>query len=505
MALVGIDVGGTGVKAVAYGYDGKTLKQAYREYAMKNPRPEVYTFDPNEMYSAAEAVLKEVTFGCGEEVVGIGCSSFGESFICFDENNNILCDSIMYFDTRGKEDIAAFNQKWPLEVLEQYGWGSPGLLHSVIKMSVMNREDPGFFKKVKKIRMLPDFILSHFGAEHVCDDSIAATARAHNVFTNEWIPEMLQWAGVDPAVMPKIVPMGSVMGEVPAHIAKEIGVKPGAKLISGGHDHTAASIGVGMYRVGQMMNEIGTVDAMMMLIGDNELPKLNGLGPNGTKLNFRKHPVPGSYVIGVGRDGPMTGGAILKWFRDHFGLLEKEECAKSGKSFYAEYDRRIPPEPTDLIVLPQFGTGLPARMHAGSILNMTMTTTNDQIYRAFMEGETFAVYTGFKNVSENILKVQDVIALGGAAQSREYMQIRCDVFNVPVKTVLSDQAGTHGDAMLAGVAVGIWKDIEEAIGASVHIKDILEPNPKNHDYYMEMYEKYLKALKSVNDALHPLA
>jgi len=313
------------------------------------------------------------------------------------------------------------------------------------------------------------------------------------------MPRIARISSIPTLAKARVSPLGSVMGEVPAGVARGIGVRPGAKLVSGGHDHTAASIGIGQTRVGQLMNEIGTVDFTMMLVGDDELPKLRR--PDGTRITYRKHVKPGTYAIGAG--GGLTGGVILRWFRDHFGLLEKAECARTGASFYAEYDKKIPKEPTDLIVLPQFGTGLPGRHHTGAILNMTMNTTNEQIYRAFMENEAYDVYTGIKFVNDNILRVNDVIALGGAARCAEYMQIRSDVFNAPVKTIHSDQAGAHGDAMLAGVAVGVYKDLDEAIGASVRVKETFEPNPKNHAYYMGMYEKYMRAYEAVNDALYP--
>jgi len=504
MALVGIDIGGTGVKAVAYSHDGETLKYSYKEYSMKNPEMGVYYFDPRVMFETTDAVLREVCTGCGEEVLGIGCASFGESFICYDENDNIMCDSIMYFDTRGDEDIKEFSKKWPVDVLDKFGLTTPSRISSIIKMSVMNREDPGFFRKVKKIRMLPDFILSHYGGGHMVDDSMAATTRCHNVITKQWIPEMLEWAGVNPAVMPQIVPIGTAIGEVPASIAETMGVRPGAKLVSCGHDHTAASLGVGLYKKGQIMNNIGTVDLLMMIIGEEDLPGLYATqSASGRVMRPRKHISEGCYAIGAGGGG-LTGGAVLKWFRDHLGLLEKDQCEKDGLSFYAEYDKKIPKEPTNLIVLPQFPTGLPSRNQAGGILNMTMATTNEEIYRAFMECETYAVYTGFKNANENIRKVEDVIALGGGAKSKDYMQIRCDVFNVPVKTMLSEQAGTHGSAMLAGVAMGVWENIEQAIIASVRVKETFYPNEKNHEYYMGMYEKYMRVHKAVNDALYPV-
>jgi xylulokinase len=500
MALVGIDVGGTGVKAAAYTHDGRLLSQAYREYTMLNPRPGVYTFSPHAMHEAADAVLREVISGCGEEVLAIGCSSFGESFICYDGDGNILCDSIMYFDARGDEDVRLFNERWSGEALERYGIAPPGRINSIIKMRVMSGEDPGFFAKVKRIRLLPDFILSYYGAEHVCDDSIAATTRCYDRSAINWVSEMLEWVGVAPEAMPSVAPIGSAIGSVPPGIAREIGVKPGARLVSCGHDHTAASLGAGLYRAGQMMNEIGTVDVLMMLIGENDLPKADAA--NGGAAGLRVHPASGCYMIGGA--GSLTGGAVLKWFRDHLGLHEKHLYSEAGLgSFYDEYGKGIPREPTDIIVLPQFATGAPGRGQAGSIINMTMATTNVQIYRAFMEGETYAAYANFKRIDGDIRRVDSVIALGGGARSPEYMRIRSDIFNVPVRTVASDQAGTHGGAMLAGVAVGVWGSIKEAIQASVRVKDTFEPNPQNHEYYMGMYEKYLRVYEAVNSAMYP--
>jgi xylulokinase len=287
------------------------------------------------------------------------------------------------------------------------------------------------------------------------------------------------------------------MGEVPASIAAEIGVKPGAKLISGGHDHTAASLGVGLCKPGQMMNEIGTVDTMMLLT--NDLSKLTA--PNST-LNFSPHVTVGNFSVGGGN---LTGGVILKWFRDHFAKLEKSEWAAEGLPFYREYDKRIPPEPTDLIVLPRFSTGSASKAEFAGIMNLTLATTNEQIYRAFMEGEAYEMYTQFKRLNEKVSKVKNVIALGGGANCDAYMQIRSDVFNVPFATVNTEQAGTHGDAMLAGISVGVYKNIEEAIATAVSIKKTFEPNPKNHDYYMGMYEKYVRFYQAASETLWPEA
>ena len=485
MALMGIDVGGTGVKAVVFGKGGVILSSSYQEYDMIQDHPGWYELEPADIYAAVKQVMREAAAGTKEEIVGIGVSSFGESFVCLDSNDNIISRSIMYLDNRGENYVDEMRAKLDLAEFRLRTGTAPRNLQTLYKMRVLEEYHPGTLARTKKIHFLADFVLSRLGGEHFTDYGLAATTGAFDINTRSWITDMFEWAGIDPAILPTPVPAGTLIARLSESAGAELGIKPGAALISGGHDHIPSSLGSGVYRAGTAMNAIGTVDCFMIITDDADM-----LQHYNAQYSFKSHALPGHFCMMPG--GNLTGGVLLKWFRDHIGRLEKNEWLKEGKDFYSEYEKQMPKTPTDLIVLPRFGAFGETFADRAGILNLTLSTTNEEIYRAFMESETYEMYTSLKGYMDGNGPLSSITAVNGGANSKTYMQIRADIYNIPVKTVDCPQPGALGDAMLAGIAAGVYKDLDEAVADCVHVRDIFEPNPENHAYYMTMYEKYMK-------------
>ena len=485
MALIGLDVGGTGVKAVAFGRGGAILSSSYREYDMIQDHPGWYELEPAQIFEAARGVLKEAAGACPEEVFGIGVSSFGESFVCLDENDNIISRSIMYLDNRGEEYVREMTEKLDLEAFRLRTGTVPRNLQSIYKMRVLEQYHPGTLARTKKIHFIADFILSRLGGGHFTDYGLAATTGAFDLSTKTWINDMFEWAGLDPAVLPKPIAAGACFGHLSRAAAEDLGLKEGIVLVSGGHDHVPSSLGSGVYRAGTAMNAIGTVDTFMIITDDADTM----LHYNGN-YGFKNHLLPGNYQVMP--SGNLTGGVLLKWFRDHIGKYEKAMWAKEGLDFYAEYEKQMPQKPTDLLVLPRFGGYGTTFADRAGILNLTLSTTNEEIYRAFMESETYEMYTSLKDYMDQNKPLSGITAVNGGANCNTYMQIRADIYNIPVTTVNCPQPGALGDAMLAGIAAGIYKDANEAVADCVAIRRVFEPNAENHAYYMEMYDKYRK-------------
>ena len=231
----------------------------------------------------------------------------------------------------------------------------------------------------------------------------------------------------------------------------ELGIDEGAKLVIGGLDHVPSSIGCGVTQKGQMMDAIGTVDCYFLVTDTIDPHEYDG------DFLFLPHYTENCFG---GLTANMAGGVLLKWFREHLGKYEKEMWKRDGLDFYVEYEKQMAKEPTDLIVLPRFAGYSDNMADRAGILNMTLSTTNEELYRAFMEGETYEMYTMLLSYGQQI---DSLTAVGGAAQCDTYMQIRADVFNLPVRTVESSQPGALGDAMAAGVAAGVFESIEQAV------------------------------------------
>jgi len=191
----------------------------------------------------------------------------------------------------------------------------------------------------------------------------------------------------------------------------------------------------------------------------------------------------------------MTGGSLLKWFRDNFARLDKEKTARQGKDIYAVLDEDMPKKPTDLFVLPHFAgaQGMHTDIRAkGAIINLDFNTRREDIYRACMEGETFEMKRGIETLKEEGIYVNELRAVGGGARSARFMQIRADILEKPIITMECEEAGTLGTAILAGRATGIYKTVHEAGERFVKTKTVFEPIAGNSDYYRSRFEKYIR-------------
>ena len=485
MALIGVDVGGTGGKAVPFSATGDILASTYQEYDMYSDAPGHFEAVPSKIYEATRQVLRKTAADCPEHVDGIGVSSFAESFVCFDKDDNILCNSIMYLDSRGKDMPQMLFEKVPLEEVRAYSGASPRHIHSIFRIMLMKRIWPGVLEKTVKIHFIADFILSRLGAGHYCDYSLATSTLAFDINEKKWRRDLFAWAGLDPDALPEPRPTGEKLGELSKEAAADLGLDAGIPLVSGGHDHIASSVGAGVYRAGQMMNAIGTVDGFTILCDDPAVCRR----ANGYDYIYKPHYFQQNYAVMTSN---LTGGVLLKWFREHLGRYEKEHWSQAGRDFYAEYEKQMAKTPTDLIVLPRFGAYGDTFADRAGILNLTLSTSNEEIYRAFMEGESFEMYSHLKDYLSCGGRVESLTAVGGGARCDTYMQIRADVFNVPVRTVSCDQPGALGDAMMAGIAAGVFRDADEAIDSIVTIRRVFEPNADTHAYYMSQYEKYCK-------------
>ena len=86
---------------------------------------------------------------------------------------------------------------------------------------------------------------------------------------------------------------------------------------------------------------------------------------------------------------------------------------------------------------------------------------------------------------------------GGAANSDEWMQLRADISGMTIERMRNIQISSVGSAILGAVAVGIYPDVESAVGKMVHIRDVFRPNPDMNKRYEEKYRMYLKKMHYV--------
>ena len=174
---------------------------------------------------------------------------------------------------------------------------------------------------------------------------------------------------------------------------------------------------------------------------------------------------------------------------------EYELAKKEGKDIYYELDKQVKDAPSGLLITPHFaGTGTPDHNpHArAAMLNVSLETKPIDIYKGLMEGLAYEMRTFYDLLEEEGIRIDEFRAGGGGAKSPVWLQIKADVTGKSFTALKNAEAGTIGCIMLTGVALGKYKDLQEAADRLIRLGKTYVPNPKKTKIYDQYYEKYKK-------------
>jgi xylulokinase len=483
MIFLGLDIGSTGCKCVAFLDNGDELATHYCEYPTTSGQEDL---DPNMLRSS----VLEVISGCAAkldartDIVSITVSSFGESFVSLDKNGEPTSNIIMYYADRAQSELEQMIDAVGTERIMSITRAMPDTMYSAPKMTwtIKNQKTP-----VKKFLLIADYICYVLSGEHVTDYSLAARTMLFDPIKLDWSSELLNAAGISKDQLPNPVPTGTIVGDIVPKIAEEIGLPTNTKVVIGAHDQVVCALGAGVSKTGDSVDGTGTVECITPLF--REIPSdLSFVKNNYVTIPYLN---PGSYVTYAFN---FSGGSLVKWYRDTLAAHLKYHAAAEGISSYELLDRQCPLTPTDLLVIPHFqgagGTPDMVKSAKGLIYGMTMDTNLADLYRAVMEGLTFEMAYNLEVLSEFGISTNRMFATGGGARSSIWLQIKADILNKEIAPIQSEEAGALGGAILAASSIGMFNSVDQAAKHFVKYKEAVVPNNEVRDHYINKYGEY---------------
>lgn len=496
MAIAGIDIGTTGCKCTVYDDDGAFINEAYREYSCINVQGE-HEIDGDLVWQKVKDVIREASMGI-TSIKAMGVSSFGESAILTDATGEPMLYSMLYIDPRGEVQCDELKRKISIERLNKITGLNPHPMYSISKLMWVKQNRPLVYQQTEHIFLFEDFIVFKLTGVAQIDYSLASRTMAFDINTLTWSNEIFVAAGIDVQKMSKVVPAGTIAGTVTKEVANELGISSSIWVVTGCHDQVAAAVGTGVLREGMAVDGTGTVECIT--------PVFKGI-PEGSSLYHGSyaivpHVIPDRYVTYA---FSFTGGALLKWYRDHIAYLDAQVARDNQQDPYDAFNKAVSESnPSGLLVLPHFAGAATPYMDPssrGAIIGLTTETTSIELYRALMEGVTYEMLLNMEALEKADIQIEELRATGGGANSSIWLQMKADILNKKIVSLGAAQSGTLGSIMLAGVACGIYKDLEEAETVFVKIKASYEPDPQMHEKYMKYYMKYKKLYKAVKSVI----
>ena len=485
MKIAGLDIGTTGCKLTVFDATGEQLGKAYRDYPVRRA-VSGHEIDISTMMESVCAVIREMTTQY-PDISGIGVTSFGETFVMTDAKGTPLHNAMLYTDPRGAEECASLVEQLGADRIAEISGLAPHEMYSIPKMMWIKKHKPEAFAAARHIFLIGDYVVYHLTGRAQIDYSLATRTMAFDIHTLAWSEEIFQAAGIDPALMSRPVPTGTVAGAIRPEAIEQTGLAPDCVIVSVSHDQVAAAVGAGAFDGSIAVDGAGTVECLTPIY--DSIPEIPVMAKG--YFSVVPHAVPGKYVAYA---FSYTGGALIQWAMETFG---KGETNESMEQAYGK------DEPTGLLVLPHFAGAATPYMDTGSkgaILGLTTEVTAPMIYRACMEGVAYEMRLNYEALAGSGIHFRKLHATGGGAKSRVWMQMKADTLGLPITALKTVDAGTVGSAMLTGIAVGLFTDLSDAAEHMVQETETYLPRPEMHEKYMQVYARY----RQVYQAVRPL-
>ena len=461
-SLVGLDVGTSGVKALALSPEGDVVGRADEEYPLSTPQAGWAEQDPGDWVRAARAALARVA---GHDHGRVGLSGQMHGLVALDSERRVLRPAILWNDQRTAAECAEIEERIGLErLIELTGNRAlPGF--TAPKLLWLRRHEPELYGRIAHVLLPKDYVRLQLFGELATDVADASGTLLFDVAGRRWSEEVLTELEIPPEWLP------------PVRESTEV---------AGAGDQAAGAVGVGVLSPGPVSVVLGTSGVVFAPLAAF-MPDPEG------RAHVFCHAVPGTWhAMGV----MLSAAGSLSWFRHTFAPDERA----GALDVEAE---RWEPGAEGLLFLPYLaGERTP---HAdpnarGAFVGLSLRHDRGALVRAVLEGVAYGLRDSLELLRQLGCVAETGRISGGGAQSALWLKIVASVLGLPLQRTAVDEGAAYGAALLAGVADGAFPDIEEAVNACVRVREEIEPDPEWQRVYDEGYERY----RALYPALRPL-
>jgi xylulokinase len=496
--LLGIDLGTSGVKALLLSADGgitgSLVGDATAGYPLATPRPGWSEQDPAAWWDgvcrAVRLVLEKTGAEAGD-VEGVALSGQMHGATLLDGQGEVLRPCILWNDQRSGAECELITTQLGLPSLLEWV-GNPALAgFTAPKIVWVRTHEPDVYRRIATILLPKDYVNLRLTGSAATEVSDASGTLLFDVARRQWSKDMLNALEIPRTFLPEVHESNDIVGRVTPAAARATGLRPGTPVVAGGADNACAAVGLGVVGPGQVLTSIGTSGTIVA-------PTARAERDPEARLHTFCHAVPDTwYLMGV----VLSAGGSLRWFRDVLGTEEQRQAEAESRDAYEilmEAAATAPPGSEGLMFLPYLtGERSPhgdpdAR---GAFVGLSLRHGRGHMVRSVLEGVTFALRDSADIMRMLGVDLMTVRATGGGARSALWRRIQANVLDTRVVTVSPDAGPALGAAVLAGVGVGMWSSIPEAIDLLIEPAEVIDPDAQT----VPLYERY----HSLYDQLYP--
>lgn len=464
--LLGADFGTTSLKMCLFDEKGKQIVSESAQYNLIT-EGEFVEFPAEEFFNVFKSVLKRITDKY--PVYAMSIDTQGETLIVLDKENKPLTNAIIWLDNRAAKQAKDIEEKFTVKgIYELTGQAEIPAGYPAPKILWLKENKSEVYNNAAHYLLLEDYIIYRLTGKYAASRSLYSSSLLMNVKTGEYIPEMLDFLGINESQLSTLYESGEYIGEY-----------NGIKIVTSALDQIAGITGAGVVKTGIMSETTGTSLAVSVLT--DTIPV------------WHKELTVSAYYVKKGLYALLmwapTAGATLEWFKKNF--CESDDYAKLNT--LAE---SVPKGAEGFICIPHLcGTVMPENNAKvkGVFFGATLKHNKGHFVRAIMESISYTIkeYADYINAD-----VDEIRSMGGGANSKLWCEIKAEVLNKKVITLKENETACLGSAIFAGIGSGIYADTATATDKIVQKNK--EYMPKENGY-AALYTDYKDKEKKITE------
>ncbi|MBT4287948.1 MAG: FGGY-family carbohydrate kinase [Deltaproteobacteria bacterium] len=499
--LLGIDIGTSGCKLAVFDAQGNVKAFYNQTYQTDYPGPGYAEQDANDWWRAVTRGLLNIfasTKVNPHDITAIGLAGQSPTCLPVDKNGSPLRKALIWLDTRSVEQIRKMTQLISEDEIIQVSGNPVATPYIIPKIKWIEDNEPEIFRATHHILQSHAFIGHQLTGHFYQDMSTCNGYHIFNISKGKIDFDMAEKLQVPISLVPEIVSSHQIIGEVTQEASKITGLPKGIPVVAGGLDAACGTLGAGVFNAGQTQEQGGQAGGMS-IVTPNAL-----IHP---KLILSNHVVPQRWLLQGGTTG---GGGVLKWLREQFfeNIQAPDDLNTDNPFEIMSYlASKSSPGSKGLVFLPYMSgerSPLWDPRAKGTFVGLNFQTEKTDIIRSVMEGVAYTLLHNLKTAQEVKAEINNLISVGGAANSVIWTQIKSDVTGKPIQVPFSDFATPLGAAILAGVGTGYFPSFEVAVNQTVKIQRYHEPDFKNHQIYRDYFGLFLELYDSLKEKFQKL-
>jgi xylulokinase len=510
--LIGIDIGSTSLKAIIYDLQGNAVAQASRPTELFHPdseHPDWAIWKPQQIWGGVCESLQEALGQIDDpaQVKGVAVTGMGMDGVPVDKEGNWLYPFISWHCPRTEPQY-----NWWLDHIgpeKQFAIGGNQIwqFNTALRLLWMREHEPEILAKTDKWLLIEDFVSFMLCGTYGTDHSMASTTLLFDQRNRVWSEELIAISGVDRKLLCDPQPSGTPLGKVHAQAAQATGLAAGTPVVLGGHDYCCGTLGVGAFQPGVVLDVTGTWEIVVTALSEPVLTD-----------EVREMSIPvHSHVASPDTWSIMASvvaADMLEWFRTQFGFEEKQASAKDNGDDWdhlMKLAEASPPGANGVMFLPHMsGSHCPIvdPQSMGAFVGLRNVVTKGDMLRAMIEGLDYQFIQIIRGLEKSLgVKPEKFVAIGGATKNKFWMQNKADMIGKPIEVPQIEEPTPLGAAILAGIGVGLYRDVQDAYEKVTKPGTVYQPNQdltKKYQQWFHAFEDMYPSLKSLNAQIHNL-